>query len=509
MRVIAMYLPQFHRTKENDAWWGEGFTEWTAVKKAEKLFEGHYQPRIPLEGNYYDLLQKKSMEEQGLLLKKYGIYGMCFYHYWFKEGRQTLEKPAENLLKWKDIDMPFCFSWANQAWTRTWSNFAEKNVWTTSGETAEEKKNNPTGILLDQKYGREEDWEKHFQYLLPFFRDPRYIKVNNRPVFMIYKPDLIACMPQMMEVWRNCAQRNGINEVYFIAMNAFAAEGYDAYLYHEPQYTISQYYDQRYMDVSKPVVRYIKYAELWDKIIEKDNDDLDKKVIYGGFVGYDDTPRRGLGGTVVGENSPEIFERNMAVLLKKNRERGNELTFINAWNEWGEGMYLEPDEKYGYKYLEALQNALKHFEDAEVPHREKKQRHLEGERIIKRYQGYWQVLHHWLSLKEKEIKLENVLLAMGAHRIAIYGIGMLGLHLVEELKNSRIEIAYGIDQRAFEIQMDFPVYKSAEQTETVDMIIVTAVHEFASIRASLSRQYEGKILSLAEIVEEADGYEVD
>lgn len=125
MRVIAMYLPQFHRVKENDIWWGEGFTEWTSVRSAERLFPGHEQPHVPLHGNYYDLLQPETMRWQAELMKRFGVDGMCFYHYYFKDGRKILEKPAENLLQWKDIDMPFCFSWANESWVRSWSRLSK------------------------------------------------------------------------------------------------------------------------------------------------------------------------------------------------------------------------------------------------------------------------------------------------------------------------------------------------------------------------------------------------
>ena len=129
MKTIAMYLPQFHRVKENDAWWGEGYTEWTAVKNAKPLFEGHNQPRVPLHENYYNLLEKSTMEEQAELAQQYGVDGFCFYHYYFKDGRKILEKPAENLLNWTDIKLPFCFCWANETWARTWSNVGNKNSW--------------------------------------------------------------------------------------------------------------------------------------------------------------------------------------------------------------------------------------------------------------------------------------------------------------------------------------------------------------------------------------------
>ena len=184
MKVISMYLPQFHRTKENDEWWGEGFTEWTTVKSAEKFHQSQYQPRVPLNCNYYSLLEKSTMIWQADLMKQYGVDGQCFYHYWFKDGRQILEKPAQNLLQWKEIDIPFCFCWANESWARTWSRIGDKNPW---ANIFEREERNGSGILLEQKYGEEEQWKRHFEYLLPFFKDERYIKIENRPVFLIYK----------------------------------------------------------------------------------------------------------------------------------------------------------------------------------------------------------------------------------------------------------------------------------------------------------------------------------
>ena len=174
MKTIAMYLPQFYRTPENDEWWGDGFTDWTAMSKAKPLFKGHKQPKFPLHNYQYDLLKKETLLWQEKLMKQYHVYGLCFYHYWFKNGRKVLEKPAENLLKWKDIEIPFCFSWANESWGRSWSNLANTNIWASNFETHKEHIGN--GILLEQDYGEKEEWIEHFNYLLPFFEDERWVK---------------------------------------------------------------------------------------------------------------------------------------------------------------------------------------------------------------------------------------------------------------------------------------------------------------------------------------------
>jgi len=197
-KIIAFYLPQFHAIPENDQWWGQGFTEWTNVKKAKSLFEGHYQPRIPANKNYYNLMDPGTIEWQINLAKQNNIFGFCYYHYYF-EGKKLLEKPLENLLRRKDLDFPFCISWANHNWTRTWDG--------------KEKK-----ILMKQGYGNEKTWHEHFQYLLPFFQDKRYIKINNKPIFIIFWSSQFDKIDEMIELWNHLAKENGFDGMYFIEM---------------------------------------------------------------------------------------------------------------------------------------------------------------------------------------------------------------------------------------------------------------------------------------------------
>ena len=189
IKIITFYLPQFHTIPENDNWWGEGFTEWTNVRKAQPLFPGHDQPRIPLDGEY-NLLDDNVKIRQAEQAKAHGVYGFCYYHYWFKNGRQLLEKPAEQMLLNPEVDIPFCFSWANENWSKNWD-----------GGNRE--------VIMEQDYGGKEDWEKHFQYLLPFFRDERYITVDGKPLFVIYKPDQIIDLYQMTIYWRKRAVEEG------------------------------------------------------------------------------------------------------------------------------------------------------------------------------------------------------------------------------------------------------------------------------------------------------------
>lgn len=195
MKILAMYLSQYHRVKENDEWWGEGYTDWISTKRAVSLFKGHNEPRVPQDNNYYDLLSKETMIWQANLMHQYDIDGMCIYHYWFKDGYQILEKPAENLLQWKDINMPYCFCWANETWARTWANIPGANSWY-DNEKAEIK--DEKAVLLEQQYGNYSDWKKHFEYLLPFFKDERYLRLEDKPIFLFYKPEEINCLTQMI-----------------------------------------------------------------------------------------------------------------------------------------------------------------------------------------------------------------------------------------------------------------------------------------------------------------------
>lgn len=195
MKTIAFYLPQYHSIPENDAAWGEGFTEWTNVKKSKPVIKKQLQPKVPLDQNYYNLLDEESLKWQSDLAKKYNLYGFCYYHYWFN-GKLLLEKPAEIMLKNETINTKFCFSWANEPWSKTW--------------TGQEK-----DVIVEQNYGDREDWLRHFEYLLPFFKDNRYIKEDEKPMFIIYKPDIIPNCLKMMEFFNEQAQKHGFAGIYF------------------------------------------------------------------------------------------------------------------------------------------------------------------------------------------------------------------------------------------------------------------------------------------------------
>ena len=374
MRIIAFYLPQFHAIPENDEWWGKGFTEWTNVKNAVPLFEGHDQPVVPLHQNYYNLLDNDTIKWQIDIAKKHGVYGFCFYHYWF-DGHMLLEKPMENMLADPALNIPYCICWANENWT---------NAWKADGDVK---------TLIQQSYGREDEWERHFNYLLQFFRDPNYIVENNKPFFVIYRPEIIPCLNEMLDYWQALAVKNGFDGMTFayqqfsfhmlenrdesrfdynieyqpgyarydLQMNQQSSVGKAAFQIRQSIRKIASGVDKALgTNLSAKLTRNTLQTEDYDalcrQIIQRKPDS--EKAIPGMFVGWDNTPRRGKTGRVCLGSTPEKFE----MYLRKQIENAEtnykkDMIFIFAWNEWAEGGYLEPDEKHGYGYLEAIRKA--------------------------------------------------------------------------------------------------------------------------------------------------------
>ncbi|OIJ21728.1 glycosyl transferase [Anaerobacillus alkalidiazotrophicus] len=355
MKLIAFYLPQFHAIPENDEWWGEGFTEWTNTKKAKQLFKGQYQPREPYDENYYNLLDDETKKWQVDLAKKYGIYGFCYYHYWFN-GKMVLQKPLEQVLENKDIELPFCISWANEPWTRSWD-----------GKTNE--------VLLAQEYGDKEDWLTHFNYMLKFFKDDRYIKVNNKPILVIYKVESIPNHVELFEFWTNKAKENGLEGIYFIeTLNGLQKKEVsnisEAVIQFEPNYTI--HHDRPLIDKIQNKLKNLlmmphkgsfiynsmDYDITWKRILKRNMKVENKQVFLGAFVDWDNTARKGEKALVFNGANPEKFEKYLSQQIRKGKEDNSEFLFINAWNEWAEGTYLEPDNRNGFAYLEAVKKAV-------------------------------------------------------------------------------------------------------------------------------------------------------
>lgn len=511
MKVLAMYLPQFHRTKENDEWWGEGFTEWTAAKTAAPLFVGHKQPHIPYKQNYYNLLNKETMGWQADLLKKYGIDGLVFYHYYFKDGRMMLEKPVENLRTWKDINIPYCFAWANESWIRSWSNITDGNPWSQVFDN-QVSVNGDTGILLEQAYGDEEQWEEHFNYLLPFFKDERYIYEDGKPVFIFYCPNNIPCLNEMVQYWNNLAKRNGLTGVYTIGVGSKDDCLVDERVNLEPQYAIE---NNLQIPFEEQHVRMIlDYDVLWESIIRRREQHTN---CLSGFVGYDDTPRRGRNGIVIKGASPEKFKKYMQLLFCKAKKEKSKFILINAWNEWGEGMYLEPDEENAFGYLEAFQYAKNHYEDRQDEFEDVYTVNAKGEILLKenaslrarmeRFKALWKVTDSWMTAREQYDFVVNKMISRNYHTIAIYGMGSLGKHLLWEIEqyNSKhpeqmILVKYGIDQGGKTCGYSFPVYRLTDILSDVDAVIVTVTYEFEHIRAQLNTIINCEIVSLESLL---------
>ncbi len=384
MKIIAFYLPQFHDIPENDKWWGKGFTEWVNVKKAVPLYQNHEQPRIPLNNNYYNLLDDEVKIWQAKLAKKYGIYGFCYYHYWFN-GKMVLEKPMEQMLANKNIDIPFCICWANEPWTKAWVGKKE--------------------VLLPQFYGGEKEWTEHFIYLLPFFKDERYIKEENKPLVVIYRAEVIPELNERLRLWDKLAKENGFagikfayQDITFDLMTGKDDSLFDYNIEFQPSYAwndlnsksrlkSSKVWEElrsgkrrfqsfvekkfgfdlhRYLSNSKKTheLNKVDYDAAWNEILN--HIPANNKCIPGAFVGWDNTPRKGNNGTVYIGDTPEKFQKYLTEQIKRAKEvYHKDMIFMYAWNEWAEGGYLEPDERSEYKNLIAIKKAL--IENGEFP----------------------------------------------------------------------------------------------------------------------------------------------
>lgn len=348
MRFFSFYLPQFHEIPENNEWWGEGFTEWTNVKKAQPLFKGHKQPLHPLDNNFYDLMDEKTVVWQTDLLHRYRVDGFIYYHYYF-EGKLLLEKPAENLLKNKLIDQPFFFCWANHPWKRSWEG--------------------KQTILIEQTYGGKESWEKHFQYLLPFFKDERYEKKDNKPLFMIFQP-IFEEKNDMMNYFNERCKEEGFAGIAVIdtTQNIYN-EGFKQYKEHHcdtTEYVLHREpgHGQSVLTHTHPIDVFVKKCRvyLWNHfkigkyVVTYSGDKIMKEIIKykspfknslkGLFFEWDNTSRHEYRGYIIKPISKKMFERFMESI------KDQDYLFINAWNEWCEGMILEPTVENSYKYLE-------------------------------------------------------------------------------------------------------------------------------------------------------------
>ena len=344
VRAIAFYLPQFHRIPENDAWWGEGFTEWTNVRRARPSFRGHAQPRAPGELGWYDLRDPSVRAAQAALAGAHGVHGFCYYHYWFN-GRRLLEQPLDAVLATGTPDFPFCVCWANENWTRRWDGLEHE-------------------VLLAQRYSVD-DSAALFRSLLPLFRDPRYIRVNGRPLFLVYKAQLVPDIAATAARWRELAAQAGVGDPFLVACETTvlpppATFGFDALAEFPPHG-----HQAMWLNAKAPGLR-PDFTGIVTNYRAQVNQSLQRQTggdpIYRCVMpAWDNTPRRLERATIFTGSSPELFGWWVEQTVAETRARftGDErIFFINAWNEWGEGCFLEPDTRFGRQYLEALRDAM-------------------------------------------------------------------------------------------------------------------------------------------------------
>jgi lipopolysaccharide biosynthesis protein len=352
-RPIAFYLPQFHPIPENNRWWGNGFTEWINVTRTKPLFAGHYQPHLPADLGFYDLRLPETRQAQADLAEEYGLYGFCYYHYWFS-GKQLLERPFNDVLVSGEPRFPFCLCWANETWSRRWL-----------GEE--------TAILMRQSYSPADD-VNHARWLLAAFADARYISVRGKPLFLVYRPRDLPSPEKTTETLRSECIRHGLPEPYLVGVDAhspgadFRKEGFDCTLVFEPQLGVlpdfmddgrglSKLRRNWSLGVRSSKFKVYDYVEARQLMTERKRDFPFIRTV---FVGWDNTPRRGQNAIVILNATPDNFQTALSETVRSipTGADAERFFFINAWNEWAEGNHLEPDQKYGHEHLKRIKRVL-------------------------------------------------------------------------------------------------------------------------------------------------------
>src|SRR5918994_2510598 len=343
IRAIAIYLPQFHQIPENDEWWGKGFTEWTNVVKAKPLFPGHYQPHLPADLGFYDLRLPETRQAQADLAKEYGIYGFCYYHYWFN-GKQLLERPFDEVLRSGEPNFPFCLCWANEPWSRRWDG-------------------RPRDILQPQSYSDEDDIA-HISWLMPALRDPRAMRIEGKPVFIVYQARDLPNPARTAETWRGEVSKAGLEGIYLITVETgwdagwdATQEGFDAKVLFMPQFSVLRTAPRLWVTENKDLQVY-DYQKAWP--ILANPDPVSYRRYDTVFPKWDNSPRVGESATVLHNSTHESYEHwlRQAIAKAQQQPSDHQIVFINAWNEWAEGAHLEPDILHGRAYLEATRRAL-------------------------------------------------------------------------------------------------------------------------------------------------------
>ena len=354
IRSIAFYLPQFHPIPENDAWWGKGFTEWHNVAKARPLFRGHYQPHLPADLGFYDLRLPELQQAQADLAGEYGIFGFCYYHYWFS-GKRLLGGPFDSLLRSGKPDFPFCLCWANENWTRRWDG--QEN-----------------DVLMRQTYSEKDDQE-HIQWLISVFKDKRYIRVHGKPLFLVYRARHMPDPSKTAKFWRKEVRKYGLEDIFLCQVESFSDDygdpsliGFDAAVEFQPDWKnlgelLRPRGIQRFLEIlglsrAYRDNRVYDYHKMVQKILMK-KPPADQRFPCV-CPSWDNSARRRTQAVILKDSSPAIYEWWLRTVKERYQPKNSEenFIFINAWNEWGEGNHLEPCRKWGRAYLEATRRAL-------------------------------------------------------------------------------------------------------------------------------------------------------
>ena len=352
-RVIAFYLPQYHPIPQNDAWWGKGFTEWTNVAKARPVFRGHYQPHLPADLGFYDLRVAESRDAQAALAREYGIHGFCYFHYWFN-GKRLLERPFDEVLASGRPDFPFCLCWANESWSRRWL-----------GEERD--------VLMEQTYSQEDDLA-HADWLGRAFADNRYIRIGGRPLLLVYRPAHLPDANRTVELWRDVFKRQGFGNPYLVGVDAHCPGldcrqlGFDTTFAFTPQlsalpgwsgdgWKLRRFLHNMHLRIRNGRTKVYDITEARRAMAHIPRDFPHVQCV---FVGWDNTPRRGSDGIVMINATAEEFGAALRSAIDDMAvsAEGDNLLFINAWNEWGEGNHLEPDQRSGRGYLQQVKQAV-------------------------------------------------------------------------------------------------------------------------------------------------------
>lgn len=358
-KILAYYLPQYHPFAENNLWWGPGFTEWTNVGKAKPLFRGHYQPRVPADLGYYDLRNPSIRQQQVDLAKEAGVYGFCYWHYWFGNGRQLLNEIIDDVLDSHKPDFPFCFGWANESWkSKFWGRSKCKDK-----------------LLIEQVYGGKTDYRDHYNYVRKFFKDERYVKIDNKPVFLIYKPQFLP--EDFAPFWNDLAKQDGFDGIYFVArlmdgveqkdvekkgIRVFTRERLNYGYTHAGKFVfIFNRIKSSLLGLKGTVMSYKKSIKYFTDSEEDKNENFIPSLI----PNWDHSPRSGKYAFLLHGATPELFEEHAKKVLSVVKEKKNQLVFLKSWNEWGEGNYMEPDLVYGKGFIKALANAIAVFRKVE------------------------------------------------------------------------------------------------------------------------------------------------